>query len=218
MKSKQKQFLIIGLGRFGASMAVNLCKLGHEVLAVDNDESMVDAVSPYVTQAVVADATDEAVLQSLGPQNFDVAVVSIGQNVRDSILVAVLCKEMGVPYLLGKATDELHAKVLRKVGVDRVVFPERDMGQRVARSLVTPNFLDMIELSDEYQMVEMTTPEAWTGRTLVDINVRRNYGVSVIALRRGEQFIASPGAEERLLSGDILLLLGRQQDLENLEK
>lgn len=218
MKSKQKQFLIIGLGRFGASMAVHLCKLGHEVLAVDNDESMVDAVSPYVTQAVVADATDEAVLQSLGPQNFDVAVVSIGQNVRDSILVAVLCKEMGVPYLLGKATDELHAKVLRKVGVDRVVFPERDMGQRVARSLVTPNFLDMIELSNEYQMVEMTTPEAWTGRTLVDINVRRNYGIGVIALRRGERFIASPGAEERLLSGDILLLLGRQQDLENLEK
>jgi len=218
MKSKRKQFLIIGLGRFGASVAVNLCKLGHEVLAVDSDENMVNAVSPYVTQAIVADATDEAVLHSLGPQNFDVAVVSIGQNVRDSILIAVLCKEMGVPYLLGKATDELHAKVLRKVGVDRVVFPERDMGQRVAKSLVTPNFLDMIELSDEYQMVEMTTPEAWTGRTLVDINVRRNYGVSVIALRRGEEFIASPGAEERLLADDILLLLGRQRDLDNLER
>ena len=218
MKSKRKQFLIIGLGRFGASVAVNLCKLGHEVLAVDSDESMVNAVSPYVTQAIVADAADEAVLHSLGPQNFDVAVVSIGQNVRDSILIAVLCKEMGVPYLLGKATDELHAKVLRKVGVDRVVFPERDMGQRVAKSLVTPNFLDMIELSDEYQMVEMTTPEAWTGRTLVDINVRRNYGVSVIALRRGEEFIASPGAEEKLLAGDILLLLGRQRDLDTLER
>lgn len=217
MKEK-KQFLVIGLGRFGTSVAVNLAKLGHEVLAVDSSEDTVDAVSPYVTQAIVANATDEAVLRSIGPRNFDVAVVSIGQNIQDSILIAVLCKEMGVPYLVGKATDELHAKVLRKVGVDRVVFPERDMGQRVAKSLVSPNFLDMLELSGEYQMVEMTTPTVWKDRTLVEANVRRNYGVSVIGIRRNEQFIASPGAEEKLLDGDVLLLLGRQEDLEKLPK
>ena len=217
MKEK-KQFLGIGLGRFGTSVAVNLAKLGHEVLAVDSSEDTVDAVSPYVTQAIVANATDEAVLRSIGPRNFDVAVVSIGQNIQDSILIAVLCKEMGVPYLVGKATDELHAKVLRKVGVDRVVFPERDMGQRVAKSLVSPNFLDMLELSGEYQMVEMTTPTVWKDRTLVEANVRRNYGVSVIGIRRNEQFIASPGAEEKLLDGDVLLLLGRQEDLEKLPK
>lgn len=218
MKSRKKQFLVIGLGRFGSSVAVNLCQLGHEVLAVDSDQDLVDAIAPRVTQAVAADATEEAVLQSLGPSNFDVAVVSIGQNVRDSILVSVLCKEMGVPYLVAKATDELHAKVLRKVGVDRVVFPEREMGQRVAKSMVKPNFLDMIELSGEYQMVEMTTPESWQGHTLVEMNVRRNYGVSIIALRRGERFIASPGAEERLLAGDVLLVLGSSQALDAIER
>ena len=217
MKEK-KQFLVIGLGRFGTSVAVNLVKLGHEVLAVDSSEDAVDAVSPYVTQAIAANATDEAVLRSIGPRNFDVAVVSIGQNIQDSILIAMLCKEMGVPYLVGKATDELHAKVLRKVGVDRVVFPERDMGQRVAKSLVSPNFLELLELSGEYQMVEMTTPTVWKDRTLVEANVRRNYGVSVIGIRRNEQFIASPGAEEKLLDGDVLLLLGRQEDLEKLPK
>ncbi|HPR78315.1 MAG TPA: TrkA family potassium uptake protein, partial [Candidatus Limiplasma sp.] len=152
MKEKNKQYMVLGLGRFGESLAKSLYKQGHEVLAIDSDEELVDAIAPYVTQAIRIDATDEGALQSLGVRNFDAAIVSIGQNMRDSILVCVLLKELGVPYLIAKATDELHAKVLRKVGVDRVIFPERDMGMRLAKSLLTPNVLELMDLSDDYQL------------------------------------------------------------------
>ena len=178
----------------------------------------VEDVTPFVTQAVQADVTDEAALDAIGIHNFDVAVVSIGTNIRDSILVTVLCKEKGVPYVLAKAVDDLHAKVLRKVGADRVVFPEREMGQRVARSLVMPNILDLMELSDGFQVAEVVAPDSWCGRTLVEINVRRNYGVSVIAIHRGTQFIASPGAEEKVLPGDVMVLLGKTKDIEAINR
>lgn len=216
MRHAAKQFAVLGLGRFGMSIAENLCQLGHEVLAVDADEELVQQVSPHVTQAVQADATDEEALESLGIGNFDAAIVSIGTNVRDSILVSVLCKEMGVPYVIAKATDELHAKVLRKVGVDRVIFPERDMGQRVAKSLVTTNLLDLAELADGYEIAEVMAPASWHGRSLMDINVRRRYGVSVIAIRRGDRLIASPGAEECPQSGDVLVLLGKTRDIDDI--
>lgn len=214
MKVKKKQFLVLGLGRFGSSVARHLCKLGHEVMAVDCDEKLVDDIAPYVTQAVQANATDENALEELGLHNFDAAIVAIGSNVRDSVLVTVLCKEAGVPLVAAKAVDDLHAKVLRKVGADRVVFPERDMGQRVARSLITPNILELMELADDYQIAELVAPALWCGKTIVDINVRRNYGLMIIGIRRGEAFLASPGADTVLLEGDVLLVLGKQKDLD----
>ena len=213
-----KQFVVIGLGRFGTSVATELYKMGHEVLAVDNNIERVEDIADSVTHAVCADATDEAELAALGLRNFDVAVVSIGTNIRDSILVTVLCKEKGVPFVLAKAVDDLHAKVLQKVGADRVVFPEREMGQRVARSLVMPNILDLMELSDGFQVAEVVAPDSWCGRTLVEINVRRNYGVSVIAIHRGAQFIASPGAEEKVQPGDVMVLLGKTKDIEAINR
>lgn len=216
MRNETKQFAVLGLGRFGSSIAENLCKMGHEVLAIDSDEELVQAVAPFVTQAVQADATDEEALESLGIQNFDAAIVSIGSNVRDSILVSVLCKEMGVPFVVAKAMDELHGKVLRKVGVDRVIFPERDMGQRVAKSLVMPNILDLVELADGYEIAEVVAPGSWCGRSLLDINVRRKYGVSVIAIRRGDALIASPGADECPQNGDVLVLLGKSKDIDDI--
>lgn len=217
MRNEKKQFLVLGLGRFGTSVAESLCKLGHEVLAVDADEQLVQDVAPLVTQAVQADATDEEILDSLGVKNFDAAIVSIGSNIRDSILVSVLCKEMGVPFVAAKAVDELHAKVLRKVGVDRVIFPERDMGQRFAKSLVTPNILELVELSDDYEIAEVLAPATWCGRTLADINVRRNYGVSVIAIRRGERLVASPGADEVPQRDDVLVMMGKSRDIDRIQ-
>lgn len=213
MKSRKKQFLVLGLGRFGASLARHLCQLGHEVLAVDMREDHVEAIAPYVTQAIQADATNEEALESMGVRNFDAAIVTIGQNIRDSILVSVLCKEKGVPMVMAKAVDDLHAKVLEKVGVDRVVFPEQDMGQRVARSLVTPGILDLMEISEEYQIAETSVPSAWLNKTLMEINVRRNYGLSVIGIRRGTRFLASPGADTRLEAEDVLIVLGKHQDV-----
>lgn len=217
MKSTRKQYLVLGLGRFGDSLARNLCKLGHEVLAVDKDTELVEALAPYVTQAVQADATEEAALEALGIRNFDAAIVAIG-NVRDSILVSVLCKEAGVPYVVAKAVDELHAKVLRKVGVDRVIYPERDMGLRVAKSLVSPNFLEMIELNNEYALVEVRCPEEWCAQSLMALNIRRNWGVSIIAIHRNKEFLVSPGADAVLHSGDVLLVLGTQKAIDKINE
>ena len=158
---KVKQYLVFGLGRFGSSLARALCAQGQEALAVDSDQELVNQIAPHVTQALQLDATDEEALRSLGVKNFDAAVVAIGQNTRDSILICVLLKEMGIPYLIAKANDDLHAKVLRKIGVDRVVFPERDMGVRLARSIVTPSVLDLMELSGDYQLAEILLPDGW---------------------------------------------------------
>ncbi len=214
MKKQKKQYIVIGLGRFGQSVAMHLVSLGHEVLAVDSSEASVERIAAHVTQAVQADATDEEVLRELGIADFDGAIVCIGANSRDSILVTVLCKEAGVPLVIAKAEDERHGKILRKVGADRVVYPEQDMGQRVARSLDSPGIIEMMDLAQDYRIAEIAVPASWCGKTLVEINVRRNYGLAVIGIHRGKEFLASPGAEARLHEGDELLVLGKQGDMD----
>ena len=164
-----------------------------------------------VTQAVQANAVDEDALAELGVQNFDAAIVAIGTDIRASILATVLLKEAGVPKVLAKAVDDLHARVLYKVGADRVIFPERDMGQRVARSLVAPNILDLMALSDDDQIAELTLPTDWADKTIVELNIRRNFGVSVLGIHRGGKFLTSPGAETMLMAGDVLLVMGKKE-------
>lgn len=214
---KAKQFLVLGLGRFGTSVARALCELGQEVLAVDTNEDLVEAIAPHVTQAMQMDATDEESLSSLDVQSFDAAIVSIGQNTRDSILVSVLLKELGIPYLIAKANDELHAKVLRKIGADRVVFPERDMGSRLARSLLTPHVLELMELSGDYQIIEIRVPSKWVGNSILELNVRRRYGLNILAVHRGEHFMVSPAPDMPFEREDIVLVMGRKEDVELLE-
>lgn len=214
---KAKQYLVLGLGRFGMSVARTLCEQGQEVLAVDADQSLVDAIAPYVTQAMQLNATDEEALKSLDIQSFDAAIVSIGQNTRDSILISVLLKELGVPLLVAKANDELHAKVLRKIGVDRVVFPERDMGARLARSLLTPNVLELMELGGDHQLIEILLPSKWEGNSLIGLNVRRRYGVNILAVRRGDHFLVSPAPDMPFEAGDTLLVMGTHDAIERLD-
>ena len=211
MKKQKQSFVVLGLGRFGSSVARSLCELGHEVLAVDRDEKLVESIAPDVTQAVQANAVDEDALAELGVQNFDAAIVAIGTDIRASILATVLLKEAGVPKILAKAVDDLHARVLYKVGADRVIFPERDMGQRVARSLVAPNILDLMALSDDDQIAELTLPTDWADKTIVELNIRRNFGVSVLGIHRGGKFLTSPGAETMLMAGDVLLVMGKKE-------
>lgn len=217
MRKAKKQYMIIGLGRFGTGVARSLCALGHEVLAIDADSAKVEEAAPHVTQAVQADATDEDALRALDAASFDAAVVAIGTDIRASVLAVVLCRELGVPHIVAKAVDDLHAKVLRKVGADRVVFPERDMGARVARALAAPNTLEMMELAGDYELAEIQPPQKWQGKTLAETDVRRRYGLSVVAIRRGEQLIASPGGEETLHAEDLLLVMGKRNQLEQLE-
>ena len=217
MKPKKKQFLVIGLGRFGTSLAKALCEMGHEVLAVDRNADLVADVSPFVTQAIQANATDDEVFDSLDAGSYDAAIVAIASNVRDSILISVLCKEAGVPLVLAKAMDDLHAKVLAKVGVDKVIFPERDMGQRVARSLIMPRMLELMSLTGNSQVAETLLPVKWENRTLEDINIRRNYGVTVLAVHRGEETITALSADFKLLPGDTLLMLGTEAAIDAIE-
>ena len=212
-----KQFVVIGLGRFGVSVATELYRMGHEVLAIDRSVERVEEIADSVTHAVCADATDEAELGSLGLRNFDVAVVSIGSDLQASILVTMLCKELGVKYVLTKAKSDLHAKVLRKIGADRVIFPERDMGARLARSIITPNVLELMNLSDDYQIMEIRVPERWVGDTIIGVNVRRKYGVNILAIHRADRFLVSPAPDMAFVEGDTLLVMGKREDIERLD-
>ncbi|WP_173391424.1 potassium channel family protein [Tepidanaerobacter acetatoxydans] len=213
-----KQFVVIGLGRFGLSLAETLYDLGHDVLGIDIDEEIVQNVADSITHAVKADATDENALRALGVRNFDVAVVSIGNDIQASILVTLILKEMGIKYVVAKAQNELHGKVLYKIGADRIVFPERDMGIRVAHNLTLSNILDYIELSPEYSIIEISAISSWFNKSLSQLNMRRKYGLNVIAIKRDGDVIISPNGDDVILKGDVLAVVGQKHDIENMEK
>lgn len=214
---RKKQFVVIGLGRFGSSVANTLYELGNDVLAIDSDEEVIQDIADSVTHAVQADATDENTLKALGISNFDVAVVTIGSNVQASIMTALLVKELGVKKILAKAHNELHAKVLQKIGVDKVIFPERDMGVRVAHNLVATSILDYIELSPDYSIAEIISPSDWVGKSLKELNMRARYGISVMALKRDNEINVSPSAEDTIREGDVIVAIGGTEELNQLE-
>lgn len=213
-----KQFVVIGLGRFGSSIAKTLYSLGNEVLAIDSDEEAVQGIADDVTQAIQAEATDEGMLKSLGIRNFDVAVVTVGSDVQSSIMITLLVKELGIKYVIAKAHNELHAKVLYKIGADRVVFPERDMGIRVAHNLCSSSILDYIELSPDYSIMEIAAIEEWENKNLRDLNMRSKYGVNVMAIKRGSNINVSPQAEDMIKPGDVLVVIGGTEQLTFIEK
>jgi trk system potassium uptake protein TrkA len=213
-----KQIIVIGCGRFGTSVAKTLTKLGHDVMIVDNDPETVKELSEYVTHAVQMDATDEASYKSIGIKNFDVAVVTIGSNIQTSIMATVIVKEMGVPVVIAKAQNELHGKVLGRVGADKVIYPERDMGVRLAYSLATPNILDVIEFSPEYSIIESVVLDDWVGKTLKELKLSHTYGVTVIAIKTGENINISPLAEDVVKEGDVVVVLGKNSDLKKIKE
>ena len=212
-----KQFVIIGLGRFGSSIAKTLYSLGNDVLAIDKDEDIVQEIADSVTHAVQLDATDENALRSLGIRNFDVAVVTIGDNIQSSIMATLLIKELGVKYIIAKGHSDLHAKVLYKIGANRVVLPEKDMGVRVAHNLVSSNILDYIELSEDYSVMEIQVLEEWAGSTLKELKLRSKYGINVMAIKRGDEVNLSPSADDIIEENDIIVSIGSAEDLSRLE-
>ncbi|MFY9507026.1 MAG: TrkA family potassium uptake protein [Caldicoprobacterales bacterium] len=213
-----KQFIIIGIGKFGESIATNLYKMGHDVLAVDIDEERVQHISRKVTHAVQADATEEGTLEALGVKHFDGAVVTIGESVQASILITLLCKELGIRHVLAKAQNELHAKVLYKIGADRVVFPERDMGLRVAHSLVSTSFLDYIELTPDYSIVELKAAKDWQGKSLKDLNIRAKYGINIMAIKQDDKVVVSPAADDVIQRDDVLVVIGKARDINRFQE
>lgn len=214
----KKQFIVIGLGRFGTSVAETLYSLGNDVLAVDLDEEVIQNISEKVTHAVQVDANDEHSLRALGIGNFDVAIISIGSDIQASILSTLLVKELGVKHIITKANNALHAKVLYKIGANRVIFPERDMGVRVAHNLCSSNILDYIELSPDFSIAEIVSPQLWYGKSLKELNLRAEYGINVMAIKKNNEIEVSPLAEEIIEAGDIIVAIGGIQELNNIEK
>ncbi|KWX86112.1 potassium uptake system protein [Paenibacillus riograndensis] len=213
----KKQYAVIGMGRFGSSVAKALSGMGFDVLAIDADEQRTQEISGIVTHAVSADSTDEEALRALGIRNFDVVVVAIGEDIQASILTTLILKDLGVPAILVKAKSELHGKVLSKIGADKVIYPERDMGMRVAHHLASPNILDYIELSPDYSILDMKVSGTMLGKNLQELNIRAKYGCNVMAIRRGEEMNISPRAEDRLAEGDVIVNVGRKDNLTKLE-
>lgn len=213
-----KTFAVIGLGRFGAAIALELSSLGHEVMAVDTDEDKVRQVADKVTHAVTADARKLEVLQALGLRNFDCAVVAMGGDVGNSALVTLNLKELGIPQVVCKAQSHVHRKVLEKIGADRVIFPEHEMGQKVAQGLSSSSVLNFIEFSEDYGIVELEAPSSWRGKTLRELDVRNAFHVMVIALRRNGTLDVSPRADVPIEAGDNVVALGRSEDINRLHE
>lgn len=213
-----KSYIVIGLGRFGSELACRLCELGCEVLAMDTRNEYVQRVSAFVTQAVVGDARDKDVLKALGAQDFDCAIVAIGDNLANSVLATMNLKELGIPQLVCKAHDETHRQVLLKLGADQVIIPEQEHAQRLARNLSNPNVLDYIELSDEYGILEVPAPKRWQDKDLRELNVRAKLGVNIIAIKRDGKINVSPAADYKILGGDIVVVLGDSAALRTVEK
>ena len=212
-----KQFVIIGLGRFGSSVAKTLYALGHDVLAIDYNEDLVQEISDSVTHAVQMDATDENALRTLGLRNFDVAVVTIGANIQASVMATLLLKDMGIKYIIAKGNSDLHAKVLYKIGADRVILPEKDMGVRVAHNLVSSSILDYIELSPDYSIIEIESPKEWYGKSMKELSLRSKYGINVMAIKRNNEVNISPDADDVINKDDIVVAIGSAEDLTKLE-
>jgi len=213
-----KSFIVIGLGRFGTETALSLCRQGCEVLAVDSSNELIQQVSDQVTQAVVADARDKDVLRALDAKSFDCGIVAIGGSLADSVLATMNLKELGVPYIVCKAHDDTHAEVLKKLGADKVVIPEKENAARLAKSLSSANVLDYIELSEDYGIIDIPAPASWCDKSLIELNVRAKLGVNILAIKNEGNITVSPAADYRITKGNILVVLGDSAALKAIQK
>ena len=221
-----RQFAVIGLGRFGWSVAKTLSEKGHQVLAVDKDQELVQEVSDFVTEAVQVDSTDEKALKAVGIMEVDVAIVGIGTNLEASVLTTLILKEMGIQHIVARAVTDEHGKVLEKVGATKVVFLERDMGLRIANSLISPSVLEHIELSPEFSILETVPPKEFIGKSIRDLDVRAKHGLNIIAVRKKEpssieggcELNVAPKADYIIKQGDIFVIIGSNVNLDKFKK
>ena len=209
-------YVVIGLGKFGRSLAANLYESGKNVLAIDNRIETVEGLEGLVTNAVVADVTKKEVLHSLGVQNFDCAIICIGNDLSASMLATLVCKELKVPYIIAKAQSDKHKTLLEKIGADLVVFPEVYLSKRLVTALVDPFANEIIRLTDNYKIVEMKCPSNWYEKSLQDLNVRKKYGLTIIFIKR-DGAIIEPFAEEVFAQGDVLVVAGTPKNIDAVE-
>lgn len=215
-KGKDKQYIVIGCGRFGSSVAKKMCQLGNEVMVIDKDEDSIENIAEQVTHTAIVDVTEERDLKSIGLGNFDVVIVAISSDIRASIMVTIMAKEMGVPKIVCKAKDELQAKVLYKIGADKVVFPERDMGIRLAYNLASENILDQINLDPEYSIMEIVTPTNWVGKTIIELNLRAKYDITVLAVKTTSGLKVMPSPNYKMQEKNILIIIGNTDKISDI--
>ena len=215
-----KTFLVIGLGRFGASAAEKLYQMGHEVLIIDEDEELVRLAADKATHAAIGDARETSVLKAAGAKECDCAIVAIGNDLAASIVITMNLKDLGVPMIVCKARDEMYKRALERIGADRVLIPEKEMAVRLVQSIGSKSFLDYIEFSDEYGIAEITPPKGWQGKSLRSLNVRGKYHVSVLSIKNevSGALKMSPGADDVIGSNDTVMLMGKNEDLALLQR
>lgn len=212
----REQVLVIGLGRFGSAVALELERLGHEVLAIDRSEELVNDIAHDVTHALQLDAADEDALRSAGAADFATAIVAISTDAQPSIFATMVLKRLGVRTVIAKAGSLLHGEILSRVGADRVVFPERETGLRLAHSFNVPNVIDYLDVAPNFGIEKIRPPKSFIGRTLGELDLKQRLGLTPIAVRRGQQVFVNPAREERIAEGDELILIGRDEKLEQL--
>ena len=218
MAKKTKQYIVVGLGRFGRAIAETLCEAGEEVLGVDMDMELVEDLHDKLTHAVQLDAMDRDALEALGVRDFDVAFVTMGSDIRASGTITLMLKELGVKRVVAKAHDEFHGRMLEKLGADKVLFPERDMGRRVAHNLVSGNITDYLELSPDFSIAEVRPMTDWVGKTLKDLALRSRVGVNIIAVKNGERVDPMPKPETVIHENDALLVVAKKETLGKMER
>ncbi len=218
MSKKKRQFAVVGLGRFGCAIAETLNEAGEEVLGIDRRMDLVEEMRDHMTHAVQMDAMDRDALLALGIQDFDVAFVTMGSDIRASGMITLLLKELGVKCVIAKAHDEFHGRMLEKLGADKVLFPERDMARRIAHNLVSGNIIDYLELSPDYSMAEIRPLPEWVGRTLKALAMRSVMGINVVAIRNGEALNAMPTVDTVLHADDVLLVVASEETLKKMDR
>ncbi|MDO4273759.1 MAG: TrkA family potassium uptake protein [Eubacteriales bacterium] len=210
---KDKSFAVIGLGQFGTSLAVALAEANCDVLVVDDKEDNIQDIAEKVTYAVKADVREPGVLKSLGVQNVDVAIIAVSENIEASITATMQAKDLGVPYVMAKATNGLHGRILGKIGADQVIYPEQSMGLRVAKNLMSSGFVDIFELSSEFSMAEFHIPEEWVGKNLAELRIRERYHINIIGMKKGDEVDVNLKPDECLPAGCTLIAIGKNKDL-----
>ena len=213
----KKQIVVIGLGRFGSSVCRELHTLGHEIMAIDTDPEKVDAVANSASFTVIADATDKSQLDSLGVRNFEHAIVAIGDDLQASVLCTLMLKELGLPKVWVKARDLQHGKILDKVGADRVIQPEKEMGIRVAHHVDSYKIVDYIDLSKDYSIIELVASGKMADKTLMDLNIRKEFNCVVLAIKKQEEVNIAPAIDDIVEQGNVLIVMGHKDDLKRLE-
>lgn len=213
-----KSFVVFGLGSFGSAVAKTLTELGHEVLAIDENFDRVQALADKVTTSIQTDMMDDLATENIGLKNFDGAVIAIGGNFEAAIMATIAAKNAGIPLILAKANSEKHGQILLKVGADEIVYPERDMGSRVAHSIVSKNLIDYIQISKELSIAEVKTPNEWIGKTIEELSIRNNYNITILGIETDNELETNPSSDKKLKVDDILVIVGKDKDIKMVEK